>query len=97
MPLRLPHEVAPLFDAWLAEHYPDRRTHVLNAVRAMRGGRLNDPGFGSRFRAEGPWAALLRTRLLAARRRHGFADRRWNLRTDLFVRPAADARQGALL
>jgi DNA repair photolyase len=29
MPLRLPHEVAPLFDAWLAEHYPERRLHVV--------------------------------------------------------------------
>lgn len=99
MPLRLPHEVAPLFDAWLAAHFPDRRAHVLNAVRDMRGGRLNDPGFGSRFKAQGPWAALLRARLLAARRRHGFAERRWTLRTDLFERPrtAEAARQGMLL
>lgn len=97
MPLRLPHEVAPLFDAWLAEHYPERRLHVLNAVRAMRGGRLNDPGFGSRFRAQGPWAALLQARLLAARRRHGLSTRRTHLRTDLFERPTAEARQGRLL
>src|SRR5215213_7756452 len=29
LPVRLPHEVAPLFRAWLDEHYPDRASKVL--------------------------------------------------------------------
>lgn len=97
MPVRLPHEVAPLFEAWLRTHRPDRADRVLNAIRAMRGGRLNDPGFGSRMTAEGEWGRLLVARLAAGRRRHGLTQGRPTLRTDLFRRPAADPRQGRLL
>ncbi|MFN7174434.1 MAG: PA0069 family radical SAM protein, partial [Thermaurantiacus tibetensis] len=68
MPIRLPHEVAPLFAAWLRHHRPDRAERVLNGIRAMRGGRLNDPRFGHRQRGEGPWAALLAARLERLRR-----------------------------
>ena len=34
--LRLPHEVAGLFQAWLEMHYPDRAAHVMSLVRQSR-------------------------------------------------------------
>ena len=43
LPVRLPHEVAPLFRAWLDEHFPDRAAKVMATIRALRGGRDNDP------------------------------------------------------
>src|SRR5918997_2744179 len=46
VPLRLPGAVAPLFEDWLERHFPDRKEKVLNRVRSMRGGGLNDPGVG---------------------------------------------------
>jgi DNA repair photolyase len=95
LPIRLPLEVAPLFEEWLATRYPDRRTKVLNGIRAMRGGLLNDADFGGRLRGEGEWARLLRLRLARARARFGLTERRWMLRTDLF-RPPADLRQGRM-
>jgi DNA repair photolyase len=52
-PVRLPGAVGPLFEDWLSRHFPDRKEKVLNRIRSMRGGRLNDPGFGSRMRGEG--------------------------------------------
>jgi DNA repair photolyase len=60
--LRLPHEVAPLFDEWLEQHYPLRKSHVMQLVRDLRRGRNNDPRFGSRMTGEGPLAALMRQR-----------------------------------
>ena len=39
LPVRLPHEVAPLFRAWLDEHYPDRAAKVMATIRSMRGGK----------------------------------------------------------
>ncbi len=96
MPVRLPHEVAPLFEAWLRHHRPDRADRVLNGIRAMRGGRLNDPRFGSRLKGEGPWAALLAARLARLRRVHGLKPRDWRLRTDLF-QPPEDPCQPRLL
>jgi DNA repair photolyase len=60
--LRLPHEVAPLFDEWLGQHYPLRHSHVLGLLRDMRGGAINDPAFGSRMSGSGTLAHLLRQR-----------------------------------
>jgi DNA repair photolyase len=51
--VRLPHTVRPLFEDWLGRHYPERKDKVLNRIRSMRGGELNDPRFGSRMRGEG--------------------------------------------
>jgi len=59
VPLRLPHQLGTLFEDWLARHYPDRKEKVLNQIRAVRGGRLNDPRFGARFRGEGIFAEHL--------------------------------------
>ena len=89
IPVRLPWEVAPLFRAWLDTHFPDRAGKVMAIIRSLRGGRDNDPNFGSRMRGEGPWADLLRARFRIARRRYGFDDdrRRIDLRCDLFRAP----------
>ncbi|MGQ0834661.1 MAG: PA0069 family radical SAM protein [Gammaproteobacteria bacterium] len=67
--LRLPYEVKTLFREWLAEHYPDRAERVMSLVNEMRGGRDNDPNFGSRMRGTGPLADLLRKRFQMACRR----------------------------
>lgn len=55
-PVRLPHTVRPLFEDWLARRFPERKEKVLNRIRSMRGGRLNDPHFVSRMRGEGIFA-----------------------------------------
>ncbi|MDQ2892960.1 MAG: PA0069 family radical SAM protein [Pseudomonadota bacterium] len=87
LPVRLPHEVAPLFRAWLDTHFPDRAAKVMATIRSLRGGRDNDPDFGSRMKGSGPWADLLRTRFQIACRKHGLNRERITLRTDLFRPP----------
>jgi DNA repair photolyase len=57
--LRLPKEVLPVFDARLEEAFPLRADKVRNAIRAMRGGRMNDARFGMRMRGSGPRWALI--------------------------------------
>ena len=69
--LRLPYEVKDLFREWLARHYPDRAQHVMSIVQSLRGGRDNDPRFGSRMRGTGPFAQLLQARFELACRRSG--------------------------
>ncbi|SMF60647.1 PA0069 family radical SAM protein [Allosphingosinicella indica] len=90
IPVRLPHEVAPLFRAWLDEHYPDRAGKVMAIIRSLRGGRDNDPNFGTRMRGQGPWADLLRIRFQRAVAKHGLNRERLHLRTDLFQPPEGD-------
>lgn len=70
--LRLPHEVAALFQDWLERTRPSRAARVMTLLREMRGGRDNDARFHSRFRGEGPIADLIARRFRLARRRLGF-------------------------
>ena len=70
--LRLPHEVKDLFRQWLSAHAPLKAGHVMQLVRATRGGRDNDPRFGARMRGEGRLADLIEDRFAVASRRLGF-------------------------
>jgi DNA repair photolyase len=74
--LRLPYGVKDLFQTWLAEHYPDRAQKILNRVREMRGGKLNDPRFGVRMRGEGFHADQIAHIFKLSRKRFGL-DKDW--------------------
>jgi len=90
LPVRLPHEVAPLFRAWLDEYYPDRAAKVMATIRDMRGGKDNDGNFFTRMKGQGPWGELIRTRFELAAKRHGLARAKFALRCDLFEPPQGD-------
>ena len=87
IPLRLPHEVAPLFREWLDVHYPDRAGKVMSIVRSIRGGRDNDPDFFSRMKPSGVWADLFRARFRLACKRAGIGKQRFELDTSAFRKP----------
>ena len=69
--LRLPHEVKPLFRAWLETHQPGRVEHVYSLMRQLHGGREYDSAFGTRQRGSGPLADIIAQRFRAATRRLG--------------------------
>ncbi|WP_038054758.1 PA0069 family radical SAM protein [Thioalkalivibrio sp. ALJ1] len=73
--LRLPREVAPVFEDWLRTHYPLKAEHILQRLREAHGGQLYDSTFGHRMRGGGPYAKVLRQRFRLARRRAGLAGR----------------------
>jgi DNA repair photolyase len=92
--VRLPHGVAPLFEGWLARHFPDRREKVLHRIREMRGGNLNDPRFKSRMRGEGIHAEQIRSLFEMCARRVGLESELPPVRSDLFRRPEEGQRHG---
>ncbi|WP_051332653.1 PA0069 family radical SAM protein [Cucumibacter marinus] len=94
--LRLPNEVRDVFREWLLHHYPDKFRHVMNLIRDMRGGRDNDPRFGSRMRGDGPYAFSLQSRFDLAVKRYGLKRNLPSLRTDRFTAPKQDDPQLAL-
>ena len=96
IPLRLPHEVAPLFREWLAVHYPERAGKVMSIVRDMRGGRDNDPNFHSRFNPKGVWADLIRARFALACKRAGIGRARFELDCSRFRPPQSDGQLSLL-
>jgi len=73
--LRLPLEIAQLFEDWLRRHYPERAARVLALVREMRGGKLYDSRFGIRQSGTGVHADMLAQRFAIALKRLGL-DRR---------------------
>lgn len=95
--LRLPHELKDLFREWLDLNVPERADHVMSLIRQMRGGRDNDPRFGSRMRGEGELAELIRQRFHLACRRNGIGrGRDVSLDTSAFRPPRPASPQGDL-
>ncbi len=86
--LRLPHGVARLFENWLEDHFPDRREKVMNRVREMRDGRVNDSRFGSRMRGAGIFADQIHDLFALTCRRHGLTESAPTLSTASFRSPA---------
>ena len=87
VPLRLPFALAPMFEQWLGQHFPDRKEKVLNRIRSMRGGKLNDANFGSRMVGEGVFAEQMKTMFELARRKAGIPEEGPKLSTDAFRPP----------
>ncbi|MEK7686014.1 MAG: PA0069 family radical SAM protein [Verrucomicrobiota bacterium] len=86
--LRLPYAVGPLFERWLEQHFPQRKEKVVNRIRAMRGGKMNDLRFGKRMRGEGIFAEQMSQMFHAACRKAGLADKGPELSAAAFRRPA---------
>ncbi|MEM6476612.1 MAG: PA0069 family radical SAM protein [Pseudomonadota bacterium] len=87
IPLRLPHEVSPLFREWLEVHYTERAGKVMSIVRSIRNGRDNDPDFFSRMQPSGVWADLFRARFRVACKKAGIGKAKFELDCSRFRRP----------
>lgn len=90
--LRLPLEIADLFEEWLDAHYPDRKAKVMSLIRQMRDGETYQSKFGTRMRGTGPIADLIAKRFDAARKKHGLINRSLNLDCSGFKRPSANGQ-----
>jgi DNA repair photolyase len=91
--LRLPYELKDLFKDWLAVHYPLKAEHVMSRLREMRGGRENDPEFGTRFTGNGLFAQLLTRRFRLACERLGFDRESRVLDTTRFIKPDSNRQR----
>jgi len=92
--LRLPHGLGTLFEDWLTRHLPQRKEKVLGRIRDLRGGKLNDPNFGSRMRGQGPLAEVIHDLFALACRKAGIRGRGPQLSAQAFRRPGGT--QGTL-
>ena len=85
--LRLPLEVAPLFEEWLQTHYPLKYSHVMTRIRDTRGGGVYQNQFGLRMRGNGPFAEIIQRRFQGACQRFGLGKRTISLDTHQFMAP----------
>jgi DNA repair photolyase len=72
--IRLPWAVAPLFEHWLEEHFPDRKQKVLGRIRHLRGDRLNNSQWHTRMRGEGIFAEQISSLFQVSCRRFGIGE-----------------------
>ncbi len=91
--LRLPQEVSPLVQEWLAEHFPDRAARIMARLREMHGGQDYDARWGHRMRGEGPYAEIIAHRFTVAMKRLGLKEKAPPMRCDLFVPPRLPSAQ----
>ena len=73
--VRLPWAVAPLFEHWLDEHFPDRKEKVLGRIRHLRGNRLNNSQWRTRMTGEGIFAEQIASLFEVGCRRAGIGAR----------------------
>lgn len=91
--LRLPHELASLFEDWLRLHYPLKADHVLSLIRQSRGGKDYDATFQTRMKGQGLFAELIAKRFRLATRRLGLNSMREALDSSKFQPPADMSRK----
>jgi DNA repair photolyase len=87
VPVRLPGAVAPLFEDWLGRHFPDRKQKVLNRIRSIREGKLNDSDFHTRMRGHGEFASQFKVMFEIAKRKAGLDQPFEGLSSNAFRRP----------
>lgn len=92
--VRLPYSVKDLFQEWITEHFPDRKNKILNRIKSMRGGKLNNPDFGTRMRGEGEFAEIIKSVFDQYCKKFGFNQERKGLTTKHFFKPGAQMTLG---
>jgi DNA repair photolyase len=73
--VRLPWAVAPLFEHWLEEHFPERKEKVLGRIRDIRGNRLSNSQWHTRLTGEGIFAEQIASLFKVSCRRAGVGER----------------------
>ena len=96
MLLRLAQPLDLIFGRWLDEHYPEKKSRVLNRIRDTRGGAINDTRWGVRQRGQGAYAEQIDVLFAAAARRHGLDRPLPPVRSDAFRRPPQAGDQMSL-
>ena len=94
--LRLPLEIKDLFGEWLEAHAPLKAKHVLDLVKEVHGGVIYRAEFHERMTGSGPYAELIRQRVLNAARKFGLDRYRWDVDYSQFKLPPKATPQGDL-
>ena len=84
--LRLPYSIKELFIEWLERELPDRKEKILNKIREMRGGKLNEAEIGKRFKGQGEQADAIRKLYGLSCKKYRLNERDIDLTTEHFKR-----------
>ena len=82
--LRLPFSVKEIFINWIKKEFPDRANKILNNIRNMRDGKLNNSEFGERFSGKGELADTIKNLFEISCRKYQLNKHPYNLSTEYF-------------
>jgi DNA repair photolyase len=91
--LKLATTVRPVFLDWLERNYPDKSARIRSLIRSVRGGKLNDPNFGSRQVGTGNLAELIADTFRLWCTKLGYSDDHPPLNCDAFKAPPPTSGQ----
>ncbi len=74
--VRLNGHNGKLFEDWVTKNFPARANKVLNQIKSMHGGKLNDTEWGRRMKGEGNFSTLINAQVKLARSKF-LAGREW--------------------
>ncbi len=83
--LRLPYAVKYLFIEWLKREYPEKADKVINRIKDVREGKLNNAEFGKRMTGSGEIAESISQLFEVMCKKYHFNGQRHRLSTDKFV------------
>ncbi len=86
--LRLPYSVKDLFVDWLKKEFPDRAEKVINRIKEVREGKLNESEFGKRFVGVGKYYDTIHDLFKLNRKKYGLDKNNYQLTTKHFVKAA---------
>lgn len=87
MVVRLNGDVGPIFEDWLNKTYADRSEKVLNKIKSLHGGKLNDSVFGKRMHGEGIIADIINQQVTLAKKLYMLNGEPFQYNTSLFKAP----------
>ena len=82
--LRLPYAVKEIFAEWIRREYPDRADKILNRIKDVRSGKINETEFGKRMRGSGEIAESIKQLFDISCEKFGLTKRHWPLSVDKF-------------
>lgn len=65
--VRLNGHNSNIFTDWVTKNFPDRANKVINQIKTMHGGNMNDSQFGRRMKGEGRFAEMIKQQFTLAR------------------------------
>ncbi len=68
--IRLNGDVAKIFEHWLNQYFPDRAKKVINKIKELHGGQVNDNRFKKRMKGEGKIAEIIHQQFKLAKSKY---------------------------
>lgn len=82
--VRLNGDVGEIFSDWVYKTYPDRSKKVLNKIKSLHGGQLNNSTYGQRMKGTGVIGEMISQQFALARRLYLMDDSKFEYNTKLF-------------